>query len=77
MEKFKIWIKAREENLLVLKGTPLAQSEFGDMINIELVKVFDAIDLIEEYEDYIAGCELKGWGDKVTITKLQGGGLEG
>lgn len=70
LDGFEQWLRARETGLLGLKGQPLAQEQFGQMIDIELPKAFAAIDLLEEFKEYVAGDEFKSWGDTVSVRKL-------
>lgn len=70
LDGFEQWLHARENNLLGLKGQPLAQEQFGQMIDIELPKAFAAIDVLEEFKEYVAGDEFKSWGDAASVRKL-------
>lgn len=70
LDGFEQWLNAREINLLALKSQPLAQEQFGQMIDIELPKAFAAIDLLKEFKEYVAGDEFKSWGDAVSVRKL-------
>lgn len=70
LEGFEQWLKAREHHLLTLKGQPLSQNQFGKMVDIELPKAFAAIDLLEEFKDFVSGNEFKDCGDAVSIRKI-------
>jgi hypothetical protein len=70
LDGFEQWLRTREENLLELKGQPLAQVQFGQMIDIELPKTFVAIDLLEEFKEYVAGDEFKSWGDAASVKNI-------